>query len=443
MLTAALVVMLLTFVSAVRAQSAKSTTSAFDQILICGSQSFLRANSQNVVELAYRRDLYSAEFQSLYAGKLNGEAATMLEPNSGGANSTRITSGLDLRLSRKIFDFSTSGRSDAANLAVSSAQADLQAELLVYLLDLNQRWLALELLYIERDITEAQIKELEELNQFASRLMKSRVIDAGDALLVKENLFRFQLRIIELNTDIASAWSLLEIDVGSLKSQLRISDVVPIIVDEGKSKLDVKAVTASLRNLISASTTFPRRRSANILRESLELEMKAVERTWYPSLLAEAGMRRPFSEFGSASYPFEGFVGLSLNIAIPTRITETQESRLRALRTVVQERERRADVESISLLTTKIERLAYIQSQSDISRERIGNLSRLKDLQIIKFRAGRLSFMNLNDVMLSFLDSRRQLATNLARMVAIDRDVKIYRFVLKSKLDEISSLNCR
>ncbi len=401
----------------------------------CGADYFLGMNSNSVVLAKYNHKLARSQFQYKTAGALSYESSV----NDEGA--TGDGAAFNLRLTKPIWNFSASDMIEAGELGIKSAELRLRADLMDHLLLLNGRLLDLKLGLIEKSVIDAQVKELEGLGRFADRLMRSRVIDPADALLVKENLIRFQLRQLEVDESINNALTNLTVESGIRREKFKMDDRTSFGNDAGRdfgkdiAKVESEFQNARnrLRDLNSRITDLPRTQAAAASQTGLQKEYLAVERTWYPSLLAEGGLRRALAPLQATSGTLEGFVGLALSFELPVQLISADLERLSALKEIEIEKEKRSTFDFKNKLNSKFDQLGILHKQFRTSVQRRENLERLLDLQLIKFKSGKLSFLNVNDVMLSLLEARQQAGSSRARILSIENDAQIILSVLDQR----------
>lgn len=415
-----------------------SIASELELLINCGAGHFLNVNSNSVVLAKFNQKVAKAQFQFKTAGSLTYENAV----NDAGTNADGAA--LNLKLTKLLWNFSSSDLIEANSIGVKSAELSLRADLLDHLLLLNARLLDLKLGLIEKAVIDAQVKELEDLGRFADRLMRSRVIDPADALLVKENLIRFQLRQLEVDESLNNSLTSLAVDSGipreKFKLEDRLSTGASLASSMNKVDSEFQVAKNRLRQLTLRISELPRTRAAAVNQTGLQRETLATERTWYPSLLAEGGVRRSFAPIGDTVGTFEGFAGLALSFELPAQLISADLERLGALRRIELEKEKRSEFDSRNVLNSKLDQIGFLHKQFKTSVQRRENLERLLDLQLIKFKSGKLSFLNVNDVMLSLLEARRQAGSSRARILAIENDAQIILAVLDQK--DFSKRSC-
>lgn len=415
--TCCLVLLLLIGVSPSRA-------SDVDLLISCGTRRFVDLNSDSLVIAKFNREIANSLLQYTASGSVSYESAI------NDLGNTRDGAGFDLKLSKPLWNFSASDLVDANEIAKQSAELKLRAGLFDHLLLINSRMLDVRLILIERSVIDAQVKELEDLGKFADRLMRSRVIDPADALLVKENLIRFQLRQLEIEEAYNNAITNLAVDSGIQRERFKSLGIAISNTSLATVSTEFQQARSRLRELNTKTSAFPQTLAAVTSQAALSKEFRSVERTWYPKLLAEAGLRRSFAPVVADPGQTEGFLGLALNFSLPTRVVSAELERIRSLKEIESERERRSQFNYKNLLTAKFDQIGILLNQFKTAIQRKENLERLLALQLVKFKSGKLSFLNVNDVMLSLLEARRQAGSSRARILAIDDDAEIVSAVL-------------
>lgn len=390
------------------ASPARAIVESPDRILACSVRSFLTLNSEDAIEARYQWRSKLAERQFNFDGSVTGLASqSSTSGRSLGVNG-------EAKVIKKILDPALSKSIEAQEKYLSSLQVGLQSQLSTFLFEVNSAIQALIDLQIERDSIAEQVTELSDLDKFARTLAKSRVIDPSDALLVQENLLRFRIQLIEVDRRLMESRKTLEGKTGVAFDAVEISRRPSEIESD---------IWERISHRISSQ---PNRRRAEIRVQSLNVEGVANDRWWWPKLAAEGGFTQQTqsldSGFTTTSQPY---AALRLEFNLRDESIKATAERVAALTRLETERARRADIENLAQIESAKEGWSYLKSQSVISFARKENLERLRALQLLKFRSGKLSFLNLNDVMLSLLDARRQVRTIASNIDKIGRDARI------------------
>lgn len=403
--------------------------------LNCAIQRYGEVNSQPLVNAQYQRSIASSAFQFGFNGDIALEATV---PTQG--ESTADNLAYDFSIAKPLYNHSASLKIRSSESALKSIDAEFRSALMQHLLTLNGAVLRIRTLLIEKGIVEAQVKQLTELHQFAERLRRSKVIDPADALLVNENLIRFQLRLIEVDEELTQSISEFEVKSGLPKSRVRQnSNATDFSVKKIES--DFQRAMSAVRAAEANRETLPPVAAATYGVTAFDLDLKSKSRAWYPFLTAGAGFRRSIASISSGSIPSESYLGLNLKFELPIDERLAEMERARALGAIAANQVIRSNFELQSYLQAKIDQLGLLKTQFSVAQERLGNLERLLDLQLIKFKSGKLSFLNVNDVMLSLLEARRQLSSSRARINAIEMDGQIMSMLVEPL--DLKKLDCR
>ena len=265
-----------------------------------------------------------------------------------------------------------------------------------------------------REAVLEQIRELEELDHFSKNLSRSRVIDPADALLVEENLNRFRLVKVETDRLIVTAKKELEGKTGLAVDNLEMTKSKPNLSSQVWNQLEQR-----IRSL-------PKVRRSDLRLQSIESDRVSNQRWWVPSLNVNAGVDQALTQVDAgATSDFRPFAGVSLQTSFGSDLVSANSERLSALGRLETEKGRRAEIDYSSRLAATREAWTLVQTEIELAVARKANLERLQRLQIVKYRSGRLSFLNLNDVMLSLLDARKQVLTFTLALARIDREVRL------------------
>lgn len=381
----------------------------------------------SVVVAKFNHQVAKSQYQ------FTGSGFAAVETNVNDQGTTGDGLAFDLKVSKPLWNFSADEFIGANELKQRSVELKLKASLMDHLLSVNNRLLNVRLMLIEKAVIAAQVKELDELGKFADRLMRSRVIDPADALLVKENLIRFQLRQLEVDEALNDALTSLAVESGIKREKFKKDDLSNSNVAVAKVEVEYQSARNRIRELNAKLNELPRTLAAANSQLAFEKEYRSVERTWYPKLVAEAGARRLAGPMSIESGQLEGYLGLALNFSLPTQLVSADLERIQALKDIESERERRSAFEYKNVLISKFDQMGILLNQFKTAIQRKENLERLLDLQLVKFKSGKLSFLNVNDVMLSLLEARRQTGASRARILSIDNDAAIISSILDQR----------
>jgi hypothetical protein len=406
-LVCAICLLLAVFALPVAAQAANKS----DRFFECSARNFAASRSESVVDAQYQLDLRRAGYQAVADGTLSSEVSRY-----SGSNSQ--TTSASLKVSKTLWSFALESYLNANESDLRANQRNLRSETLDFLLGLNDSVLQLSELLVNQEVLGQQLSELKDLDSFASSLMKSRVIDPADALLVHENVLRFNLERMETSRQMADLRKQIEARSG--------------IAGPSQEFLRAESVTSVWNQVVTRLSRIPKVEAASLKSLALKAERTAVDRAWYPELVGEVGVVQPdaASEFAGGSAG--AYAGLSLRFTFQNRTISANGERVRALAKIQDEKSRLAEIEYRALVQSSIENLNQFRSQLTAINERKENLERLHRLQLVKFRSGRISFLNLNDVMLSVLDVRRQARTVALKIAKIERDGRLILQAIES-----------
>lgn len=385
-----------------------------EQILACSARTFVASANEALIETRYLLNASAAERQLAVTSTVDGTVS-----NSSISGSRTDVVG-EAKISKTLYNHALNQTVEARQKDLQAQQADLRARLFEFLIAVNRTTEDVLGLMTERAAVIEQIKELEDLDQFAKGLAHSRVIDLSDALLVEENLNRFRLQQLETERSIVALRKDLESKTGLAIDELDLPSSA-----RTKSILGANAWT----QLEAKIPALPAVKRSEIRLQAISNDRLATDRWWIPTLSGNLGVDQTVTNTAASSTTvseLKPFVGLTLQISFGSDLIDAKSERLSALERLENERSRRASFEYQNRLLSIKEAWSLIQSQVELAASRKANLERLRRLQLAKFRAGRLSFLNLNDVMLSLLDARKQVFRLSLALARVEREARLY-----------------
>ncbi|MCC7406000.1 MAG: TolC family protein [Bdellovibrionales bacterium] len=382
----------------------------YSSLMACSALRAANLGSSSIIEIEYLGDVAKSEKDVL--GVLN------LTQRATDFDSTSRTSAFtaEVTVSKVFFDLSLDGRVGAYYQERQMKNWLIQELIFKHLLQLNSILFEWKGLGSQIEITSEQVDRLKSLKEIAGTLSSHKVIDYSDQLLLGDG---YQ-KSVAMRLDLERKRTLSADQI----IQLTGENVISIETNPASRNLDLKSWIKS----DSSKWMFPSMSAIRAGIESVEANIFAYNRSWWPKLQAEVGITQIISaDPRPVDSGMSPYAGVALTMNWPESGVDATIRRNLKLATLYR---RQLDEEQKSLrirLNRQVEILDLLKSRVDLGVARVKELSRLFELQSIKFKSGKLSYFQLKDSESTLYDAKRDLVASELELAKLKIDLQIYR----------------
>lgn len=387
-----------------------------DELLSCAADYYLSLNRQARIEAEFNAS------KAISDQSITGTVQLSRNDNFAPASSFTSETIAQAKLSKTLVNFALNKQIGSLQKNRDAQKFETSSALLDYLKTINTAIYEFFIFQKEKVLLSAQADELQKLHNFSEKLSTLKVIDRADFLLLKDRINRIQLSIAEVENQIQKTVLALQTQIG-IRFENITSSAHPIELSSDTLKLQI--------------SKHPLLQSSQLKIESIKYSLLANERDWWPKLSAEVGFNQQLAQSNLTTRPGTSpFIALSLSMNFNFDLYTAQKSR--SLQTLNQTEILQKNIlfrEKQSIDDNQLE-LDSLKNKRKLTSERIANLQNLYQMQLVKFKSGRLSFFQLKDIESDLFDAERAMAQLDLQMTRIKKEIQLYSDSISSSISK-------